>query len=175
MTPKKQLFVDEYLANGLNATEAAKKAGYSAKTAYSQGQRLLKDVEVAALIAAKTQRRCGKLEISADRVLEGLAALAFFDIRKLYDEKGNLRPVAELDEITAQALCGIEVEEAYEHFGKGQAKPVGVLKKVKLADRGINLERLGRYFKLFTDKVEVSGFDGLADAIARARKRAAKR
>lgn len=35
-----------------NATEAAKQAGYSAKTAYSQGQRLLKNVEIAAAIQA---------------------------------------------------------------------------------------------------------------------------
>lgn len=40
------IFVTEYLKNGNNATQAAISAGYSEKTAYSQGSRLLKSVEV---------------------------------------------------------------------------------------------------------------------------------
>ena len=45
LTPKQARFVEEYLVD-LNATQAAIRAGYSAKTAYSQGQRLLSHVEV---------------------------------------------------------------------------------------------------------------------------------
>jgi phage terminase small subunit len=41
---RRRLFIETYLANGHNATQAAISAGYSAKTAGSQGQRLLKDV-----------------------------------------------------------------------------------------------------------------------------------
>ena len=44
-----QAFADYYLETS-NATESAKKAGYSEKTAYSQGQRLLKNAEVKAYI-----------------------------------------------------------------------------------------------------------------------------
>ena len=47
MTDQQELFVIEYVKLGCrNATQAAKNAGYSEKTAYSQGQRLLKNVEV---------------------------------------------------------------------------------------------------------------------------------
>ena len=46
LSPKKMIFVTEYIKNGGNATQAAIAAGYSEKTAYSQGSRLLKDVEV---------------------------------------------------------------------------------------------------------------------------------
>ena len=45
MTHRQELFIQEYL-NSLNATQSAIKAGYSPKTAYSIGQRLLKNVEV---------------------------------------------------------------------------------------------------------------------------------
>ena len=45
MTDKQELFCQEYLKE-MNATQAAIKAGYSEKTAYSQGQRLLKNVEI---------------------------------------------------------------------------------------------------------------------------------
>jgi len=50
LTSKQQRFVDAY--NG-NATEAAVKAGYSQKTAYSQGERLLRKVEVSAAIKSR--------------------------------------------------------------------------------------------------------------------------
>ncbi|MHC4666727.1 MAG: terminase small subunit [Planctomycetota bacterium] len=45
MTDKQMAFCREYVKDW-NATQAATRAGYSAKTAYSQGQRLLKDAKV---------------------------------------------------------------------------------------------------------------------------------
>lgn len=50
MTERQKKFVDEYILNGGNATAAAKAAGYSAKTAYSIAERLLKNVEIRAEI-----------------------------------------------------------------------------------------------------------------------------
>lgn len=46
MNVKMELFAEYYAETG-NATESAKRAGYSERTAYSQGQRLLKNVEIA--------------------------------------------------------------------------------------------------------------------------------
>lgn len=48
---EKQKAFCEYYASSFNATESAKKAGYSEKTAYSQGQRLLKKVEIQKYLA----------------------------------------------------------------------------------------------------------------------------
>lgn len=56
LTPKRKTFADEYIKNGGNATQAAIAAKYSEKTAYSQGQRLLKNVEVLAYIGKQTKR-----------------------------------------------------------------------------------------------------------------------
>ena len=50
MNIREQRFVAAYLENGGNGTEAAKAAGYSPKTAYSQAWRLLKRAEVAAAV-----------------------------------------------------------------------------------------------------------------------------
>lgn len=50
LTPKELLFVNYYLTNGLNATYAAKMAGYSSTSAYELGHRLLKKVEVKKVI-----------------------------------------------------------------------------------------------------------------------------
>ena len=169
LTKKQEIFAAEYLTD-LNATRAAIAAGYSAKGADVTGSKLLGNPKVSELISRKTGKRLGKLEITADRVLQELAKLAFLDPRNFYKADGSLKAITELDDDTAAALAGMEIEEAYEHFGKGQAKPTGIIKKIKFADKGQNLERLGRHLKLFTDKLEVSGLEGLAERISKARK-----
>lgn len=173
LNDKQKRFALEYLKD-LNATQAAIRAGYSKKTAGQQGDRLLKNAQISQLVKGKGKAAFEKLDISVDRVLNEIARLAFLDPRKFYDEQGNLKAITELDDDTAAALAGMEVEEAYEHFGKGQAKPTGLLKKIKFADKSKNLELLGRYHKLFTDKVEITNLDDLASAISKARARAAK-
>lgn len=174
LTQRQEVFVAEYMKDG-NAVRSAIAAGYSKKTAASQSSQLIANPKISKAISEKHGKRCAKLDFSAEKVLEGLASLAFFDIRKLYDEKGNLKSIQDLDDTTANAICGVEIEEVFERFGGGQAKANGnLLKKIKLADRGTNLERLGRYHKLFTDKVEITNLDELADRLSKARKRAAK-
>lgn len=76
LNDRQERFVDEYLVD-LNATAAAKRAGYSEKTARSQGQRLLTNVDIQAAIQKRQARLRGKLEITQERVLEELAAIAF--------------------------------------------------------------------------------------------------
>lgn len=71
LTDKQQRFVAEYLVD-LNATQAAIRAGYSERTAYSQGQRLLKNVEVAKVLSDRAANTSERLDLSAERVLRGL-------------------------------------------------------------------------------------------------------
>jgi phage terminase small subunit len=72
LTAKQERFVAEYLVDG-NATRAAKAAGYSEKTAYSIGQRLLKNVEVASALAAAQSERTERTKIDMEYVLSRLA------------------------------------------------------------------------------------------------------
>ena len=76
LTPKQARFVEEYLID-LNATQAARRAGYSARTANEQGCRLLANVSVADAIAAAQNRRAQRTEVSADRVVAELAKIGF--------------------------------------------------------------------------------------------------
>jgi len=71
LTAKQRRFVEEYLID-LNATQAAIRAGYAAKTANREGSRLLSKVDIAEAVAAGAQKRVQKAEISAQDVLEGL-------------------------------------------------------------------------------------------------------
>ncbi len=59
LTPKQEMFAEEFLID-LNATQAAIRAGYSKRTARSQAQRLLTNVDIAmAIDAAMDNRRSG--------------------------------------------------------------------------------------------------------------------
>lgn len=151
LTKKQQEFVAAYLIDG-NATKAALSAGYSKRTAAKQGSQLLAIPRIQQEIAKKHNKRLEKFEISAEKVLNEIAKLAFFDPRKLFREDGSPKHITELDDETAMAVAGLDVNELY-----GEDGPIGQVKKYKLADKGQNLERLGRYLKLFTDKVEHSG------------------
>ena len=150
-TPKQRLFVREYCRH-LNATKAAIAAGYSENSAKVTASRLLTNANVSAEIARITEKTCKKLEISAENVLRELARLSFLDPRNFYDANGALRNVTELDDDTAACISGMVVEDIFRGRGSDQKK-TGTCLRIKFADKGANLERLGRYLKLFTDKV----------------------
>ena len=71
LNERQKKFGDEYLID-LNATQAAIRAGYSEKTSYALGQRLLKNVEVAAYIEKRTKARIDRTQINQDFVLTEL-------------------------------------------------------------------------------------------------------
>lgn len=71
LNDKQQRFCDEYLID-LNATQAAIRAGYSEKTAYSQGQRLLKKDEAKSYIEARMAEKEKELIADQDEVLKYL-------------------------------------------------------------------------------------------------------
>ncbi len=89
LTEKQQRFVEAYLTNP-NATQAAKKAGYSEKTAGSQGQRLLKNVDVAASLARAREERAERTKVNADIVIKELAKVGLSNVRNLaaWDQNG---------------------------------------------------------------------------------------
>ena len=67
MTPRQEKFCVEYLID-LNATQAAIRAGYREKTAYSMGQRLLKNVEIKSRIKKMRDEYYDKTIMSAKEV-----------------------------------------------------------------------------------------------------------
>lgn len=68
LNPKQQRFAEEYLVD-LNATQAAIRAGYSPKTAASQGERLLRNVEIQAAVQVGQKDRSQRTQVTADQVL----------------------------------------------------------------------------------------------------------
>jgi phage terminase small subunit len=86
LTPKQQRFVEEYIVD-LNATQAAIRAGYSAKTANEQGCHLLANVSIQAKIEASQQESSRRTEITADQVLTKWWAIANADPNALIQHR----------------------------------------------------------------------------------------
>jgi phage terminase small subunit len=80
LSKKQEAFLEAYLQTW-NATKAAKIAGYSEKTAYSSGQRLLKSVE----IASRVRARLSEMAMETNEVLARLASHARGDAGDLLD------------------------------------------------------------------------------------------
>ena len=148
LTPKQAAFIDEFACD-MNATQAAIRAGYSAKTAKEQATRLLSNVHVAAAIKANRAARSIRTEITADRVLQGLAAIAFADPRKLFDANGALKPLDQIDDETRAALV-IEVTQGTDADGNPT-----FTRKAKFADKLFALDRLARHLGLLVDKLKL--------------------
>lgn len=68
LTAKQQSFVDEYLVD-LNATQAAIRSGYSAKTAAQIGEQNLRKLEISTAIQAAMNKRAERTQVDADYVL----------------------------------------------------------------------------------------------------------
>jgi phage terminase small subunit len=145
MTPKREKFVDEYLID-LNATQAAIRAGYSARTAEWIGPKLLTKSPVQQAIAKRREELRRSTQITQERILLERARLAFFDVRKLLDNTGRPLPIHDLDDDTAAAIAGIDVVNiGNDEVGLGQVI------KLKLADKGASLTALERHLGMYKD------------------------
>jgi phage terminase small subunit len=153
MTPKQERFVAEYLIDG-NATQAAIRSGYSAKTAQEQGSRLLSNAMVKAAIDAGQTKLLEKLDITAERVLREMGRLAFSDVSRLFNANGSLKPLHELTPDDSACIAGLEVIIKNAEAGDGHTDKVH---KIKVWDKSKNLEMLGKHFGLFVEKMQVSG------------------
>lgn len=172
MTPKQQRFVEEYLID-LNATQAAIRAGYSAKDADVQGPRLLGNVGIAAAIEKAMSKRAARTEITADQVVRELAKIGFSDIRKavrwysqtnvaavdddadmeaLVNEGAVRFAVANQVELVSSSEIDDDTAAAISEIGQTST---GAL-KVKLYDKRAALVDLGRHLGIFTDKVDLT-------------------
>lgn len=111
LTAKQQAFVDEYLKD-LNATQAAIRAGYSAKTAGQMGDENLKKPQIAQALQEAMDKRAQKVQLDAEYVLRGIIRVVdrCEQAEPVLDREGN-----ETGEYTFQAGSALK---GYELLGR---------------------------------------------------------
>lgn len=145
LTPKQQLFVASYIASNHNATKAAKAAGYSEATAYSQGARLLKNVEIRAAIDAYLD----EATMGAKEVLYRLTRQGRADMADITNADGLFQMS------TAQENGVTSLIKSITHTTTTFKGVETVTLKVDLYDAQAALALLGKHHKLFTERVQV--------------------
>lgn len=152
MTEKQKIFADEYLID-LNATRAYRVAYPNVKrddTAAVNGSKLLRNAKVGEYIQERMKERQQRTEVTQDRVVQELAAIAFAKATDYVTIKSNgpaavvmIKPTDDLTDEQVRAIAGI----------KEGANGV----EIKLNDKEKALELLGRHLGMWNDKINVSG------------------
>jgi len=153
-------FADEYLGD-FNGTAAYMRAGYKATgaAASAAAARLLANPKVQAYLASRKEELLLSQRVDQEAVLARLAFMALGDIRTLFDQHGNLKPMSELTAEEASLVQGVEVFEEWEGRGD-ERRAVGLTKKIKLVSRLDAVKTLGAHFGMFAKKVEHTGKNG---------------
>lgn len=145
-------FVEEYLVD-LNATQAAIRAGYSARTARQMGEENLSKPDIQAAIAKRMHDREKRTEITQDRVIAELAKIAFGNKRSVMEWGPSGVKLKDSKLLTDDDAAQVaEVSESVTNAG-------GTL-KLKTHDKVKALELIGRHLGMFKDRVELTGKDG---------------
>jgi len=126
LNERQQRFIDEYIID-LNATQAAIRAGYSERTAYSQGQRLLKNVEIKSAIDKRMKEKTDELIMKQDEILVRLSEQARREAvdhqvvvveKPSFDENGNFLGVEKKPEVVEVPTQNKDAIKALELLGK---------------------------------------------------------
>ena len=105
-TDKQIKFCREYIID-FNGTQAAIRAGYSKKTANEQSSKMLAKVNIQDFIKKLIQEQIKRTEITADKVVEEFAKVAFANSKDYYNKNNHLIAVPDLSDDKAAAIAEI--------------------------------------------------------------------
>lgn len=153
LTELQARFVQELVASGFNAAEAARRAGYSKASAKKIGYKNLEKPHVQAAIAAVTRPLTEVTEVEATRVLEEFRRVAFSNILDYvtWDAEGRVtvKPSAELDRAEGAAIK--KIKSKTHHYGNHSETTV----EIEFHGKTKAMEKLGKYLGLWTDPTEL--------------------
>lgn len=165
MTERQKRFCNEYLID-LNVTQAAIRAGYTPKYANKKAYELLDKLEIKEYLDKKMKDREQRTEITQDKVVNELAAIAFSnasDFFKVVDKPITAGGVPVLDdEGNPRTYKDVEFVNT-DKLSEANKKVISSIKQgsngleIKLNDKLKALELLGKHLGMFKDKVELSG------------------
>jgi phage terminase small subunit len=160
LNDKQARFAAEFIVD-LNATHAAERAGYSKKTAYSIGSRLVRHPEVAAEIERLRSARGERVQMTGDEVLRRIASIARADVRRVI-KWGEAIPVKDPvtgETLIANGLALVDSEKLSEDDASAIAEVAQTKEglRIKFHSKPQALDALARHHGLF-DRRAFGGF-----------------
>lgn len=142
LNPRQEKFVHEYIKT-LNVTQSAIKAGYSPQSAHVQGSRLLKNEKVSKYIKEQKEEYMDESVLTAKELLHILTNAA------TGDETETKEVVVKQGEFVENPDTGRKMLVYSEHVEMVEVP-------IKASDRLKARDLLGKYHKIFTDKVDIN-------------------
>jgi phage terminase small subunit len=156
LTPKQARFIQEYLID-LNASQAARRAGYSAKSASDIGQQLLGKPHISRAIAERKRALAEQSAMSAAEVLSELAVLASSNVRHYtVDDRGKLRLADGVPDSAWRAVSSVKHKVRRSHQGDGKPPIVEHDVEYRLWNKNDALSALAKHFGLLVERHEVN-------------------
>jgi len=145
LTDKRERFCCEYLID-LNATQAAKRAKFSKKTAYSTGHDLLKIPEIQKRIAELQKKLSKDTGVTPEKVIREFAKVAFANIEDFIQVDNEIVDLSQLDRNTLAAVESIQTDTRHD---SGDSEGYTDKVRFKLHDKIKALENLGKHLGLY--------------------------
>ena len=156
LTPKQEAAAQAYVERG-DKTDAYRSAydtsGMKPETVNRAAFELFENPKIAARVKELREAHLKRHNVTVDRVLAEYAKLAFLDIRRAFDADGNLIPIHQLDDATAAAISGLEVDKKVSKMTDENGDPMveSYLHKIKFSDKKGALDSLAKTFGMFSD------------------------
>lgn len=166
LTDKQRRFCEEYIID-LNATQAALRAGYCARTVNKTGPAKLVNVGIQAEIQRLKAERSERTQVKADDVVLELAKLAFSNIKNYLSMENDEVYFKDFAEITDEQAAAVESIKVMKKIigGKGEKNYEIQAIQFKLHSKTNTLEQLGKHLGIYQKDNEQKGqtiFDILA-------------
>lgn len=143
LTPKRERFCQEYVVD-LNASGAARRAGYKEHAAGQQGHELLKNSEIQARISELRKATTDQFNITKESLMQILRDIAGANLESVIDqETGQILPLDQWPENMKRVTAGMEVDEIYQGTGENRVQ-IGTRRKIKLSERTKAIELLNK-------------------------------
>lgn len=154
LNPMQLRFVREYIKDPINATAAAKRAGYSFSTAAHHASKLLADPRVQLLLEEASEKAISNLAITKERVLQELWLIATANPKDAITIGPDGEPEVNIAGMANDIAAAQEIIIS-KTTGSKNTKNITV-KGPKTADKVAALVRIGQHLGMFKEQVEVT-------------------
>lgn len=142
LNDRQERFCQEYMLD-FNGTQAAIRAGYSVDSAQEIASQNLSKLIIQTRLSELKKEAAEQFGVTKQQLINELKRIAFFDIRKIYEDDNSLKNVKDFDDDSAGAVAGIDVDEIFEGTGRERTM-IGYTKKVKLHSKIAAIERVSK-------------------------------
>lgn len=152
LTERQRSFAEEYIKD-FNGKQAAIRAGYAESGAKVEASRLLTHANVSRYYAYLVSKRTERTLVTADRVVEEIAKIAFHDVNELMDYLNGGVLFKDLKDMKfSEIIKEITVKEITNKEGER----IGKIATIKVHDKIKALELLGKHTALFTENINLT-------------------